>query len=219
MKLTHAEGSGSILKSRFARGMFPLVTALFACALAAPSARAEALVYEGFHSQDYTTTTTATELKEKKPTGHNTGFSSDYAWSANTAVPKTIAGSLTLGASFDISETNNTGRAIMNNGGTEGKGRGIYRKFTESMPAGGSVYFRFLMKLNSDAPDYTGALQSGGYWAGGFVQNTFSGGSDDMKSLTTDGIWMGYKKVGSAISLFGRIGSTDYVFPYTTSDS
>ncbi|MCR5839025.1 MAG: hypothetical protein K6G94_05260, partial [Kiritimatiellae bacterium] len=198
---------------------FPaIVAAVSLCTLAVFTARAEVLVYEGFHSQDYTTTT-ATELKEKKPTGHNTGFSSDHAWSANTAVPKTIAGSLTLGASFDISETNVTGRAIMNNGGTEGKGRGIYRKFTASMPTGGSVYFRFLMKLNSNASDYTGALQSGGYWAGGFVQNTFSGGSDDIKSLTTDGIWMGYKKVGSAISLFGRIGSTDYVFPYTTSDS
>ena len=40
MKLTHAEGSGSILKSRFARGLFPLVAALLACALAAPEARA-----------------------------------------------------------------------------------------------------------------------------------------------------------------------------------
>ena len=42
MKLTHAEGSGPILKSRFARGMFPLVAAFLACALAAPEARAAA---------------------------------------------------------------------------------------------------------------------------------------------------------------------------------
>ena len=40
MKHTHAEGSGSILKSRFARGLFPLMAALLACALAAPKARA-----------------------------------------------------------------------------------------------------------------------------------------------------------------------------------
>ena len=38
--MKHAEGSGSILKSRFARGIFPLMAALFAFALAAPSARA-----------------------------------------------------------------------------------------------------------------------------------------------------------------------------------
>ncbi len=40
MKHTHTEGPGSILKSRFARGVLPLVAVLFACALVAPSARA-----------------------------------------------------------------------------------------------------------------------------------------------------------------------------------
>ncbi len=43
MKHTHTEGPGSILKSRFARGLFPLVAALLAFALAAPSARAAAV--------------------------------------------------------------------------------------------------------------------------------------------------------------------------------
>ena len=43
MKLTHAEGSGSILKSRLARGLFPLVAALLAFALSAPEARAAAV--------------------------------------------------------------------------------------------------------------------------------------------------------------------------------
>ena len=42
MKHIHTEGSGSILKSRFARGLFPLVAALLAFALAAPSAYAAA---------------------------------------------------------------------------------------------------------------------------------------------------------------------------------
>ena len=42
MKHTHTEGPGSILKSRIARGVVPLVAALFVCALAAPEARAEA---------------------------------------------------------------------------------------------------------------------------------------------------------------------------------
>ena len=40
--MKHTEGSGSILKSRFARGLFPLVAALLAFALAAPSAYAAA---------------------------------------------------------------------------------------------------------------------------------------------------------------------------------
>jgi hypothetical protein len=50
MKHIHTEGPGPILKSRFARGVVPLVAALFACALAAPSACGEVLVYEGFHA-------------------------------------------------------------------------------------------------------------------------------------------------------------------------
>ena len=53
MKHTHTEGPGSILKSRFARGVFPFVVALFAFALAAPEARGEVLVYEGFHTTEY----------------------------------------------------------------------------------------------------------------------------------------------------------------------
>ena len=43
MKHTHTEGPGSILKSRFARGLFPLMAALLAFALAAPEARAAAV--------------------------------------------------------------------------------------------------------------------------------------------------------------------------------
>ena len=43
MKHTHTEGPGSILKSRFARGMFPLVAAFLAFALSAPEARAAAV--------------------------------------------------------------------------------------------------------------------------------------------------------------------------------
>lgn len=42
MKHTHTEGLRSILKSRFASGVLPLMVALLACALAAPSARAAA---------------------------------------------------------------------------------------------------------------------------------------------------------------------------------
>ena len=53
MKHTHTEGPGPILKSRFARGIFPLVAALLAFALAAPSACGEVLVYEGFHATEY----------------------------------------------------------------------------------------------------------------------------------------------------------------------
>ena len=229
MKHIHTEGPGSILKSRFARGVLPFVAALFACALAAPEARAEVLVYEGFSSSDYpmaaSTSALSTDhsLKDKYPTGHTTGFSSGDSWAGGTAVPKAIVGSLTPASAYDVTETNGTGRAIMYSSGTESKGRGIYRKFSETMPSSGTVYLRFIMKLNANVSDYTGVLQSGNYWAGGFVQNEFSGGQDAIKSLTSDGIWMGYKRTTvnstAALSLVAKISGTDYTLPFNTVNS
>ena len=61
MKHTHAEGPGSILKSRFARGVFPLVAALFACA----TAQADLLLYDGQYSPE--------EYKARRGFGHSTG--------------------------------------------------------------------------------------------------------------------------------------------------
>ena len=58
MKHIHTEGPGPILKSRFARGLFPLMAALLAFALAAPSARAAAVTPpEGVVLTDLTTST------------------------------------------------------------------------------------------------------------------------------------------------------------------
>ena len=55
------------------------------------------------------------------------------------------------------------------------------------------------------------------------MKSEFNGGQDAMKSLTTDGVWMGYKKVTvnskAAISLFARIGETDYLLPFNTENT
>ena len=178
----------------------------------------EVLVYEGFHAADYTTTS-ETSLNGKKPTGNNIGFEASSSWGGGTAIPKTTAGSLALGAAFDASETNGTGRLVMKYNGTAAAGRGLYRKFSAALPTSGTVYYRFLMRLNETSDKYLATLQSGGYWAGGLVKSAFNGAQDAMKSLTTDGLWMGYKKVGSTISLFARIGETDYLLPFNTADS
>ena len=184
--------------------------------------RATTLVYEGFHTSDYTTST-ATALKDTHPTGHNIGFSSADVWAGGTSVPKSTATTLTASVAFDASEESGTGKAVIQYSGTENKGRGIYRRFSAQMPSDGIVYLRFLMKLNANVSDYTGVLQSGNYFAGGFVQNTFNGGQDAFRSLTTDGIWMGYKRTSvngtAALSLFARIGATDYLLPLNTVNS
>ena len=77
--MKHTEGSGSILKSRFARGMFSLTAALLACTLAAPAA----------HSS---VPTEMTVVNLATPTGYNTWIatsnglaSADSNWSAGHA--------------------------------------------------------------------------------------------------------------------------------------
>ena len=72
MKHTHTEGPGPILKSRFARGLLPLMAALLAFALAAPEARAAAVTPpEGVVLTDLTspsgTVTTTTSGDWVKP--------------------------------------------------------------------------------------------------------------------------------------------------------
>ncbi len=189
-----------------------------------PEPTGAVLVYEGFHSSDYglaaSYSSDAPALKSTHPTGNNIGFTSDNAWSSGTAVPRTIAGSLPFAAAFDNDETNGTGRVVMQNSGTENRGRGIQRKFSAALPTSGTIYYRFLMKLSSNVNHYLSTLQSGGYWAGGLVKGAFNGGQDAIKALTTDGLWMGYKKTTidgtAALSLFTRIGETDYLLPFNT---
>lgn len=52
------------------------------------------------------------------------------------------------------------------------------------------------------------------------MRNAFTGSQDAIRSLTTDGLWMGYKKTTidgtAALSLFARIGATDYLLPFNT---
>ena len=90
MKHTHAEGPGSILKSRFARGVVPLVAALFACALAAPEARGNVLVYEGFHPADYNNVGDNTQMTPSgaNVTGDHTVGLATGAWQMNGSQPK-----------------------------------------------------------------------------------------------------------------------------------
>ena len=107
--MKNVEGSGSVLKSRFARGVFPLVAAFLACALAAPAAHA-AVPTTNFAtpaSSNYWTSTTATAGEYLASNGDNWSaghaplasetvvFDGDFStldctWDA--AAPKTVAG-------------------------------------------------------------------------------------------------------------------------------
>ena len=90
MKQTHNEDPCSILKSCFARGMFPLMAALFACALAAPSALGGVLVYEGFHPSDYNSVVDNVQMTPSgaNVTGDHTVGIATGAWHMNGSIPK-----------------------------------------------------------------------------------------------------------------------------------
>ncbi len=177
-------------------------------------ASAEVLVYEGFHSSDYTD---EAGVKSTAPVGTNTGFSAEWGWSDNTAIPKTVAGSLTIGAAYDIAETNGTYRLQMKNGGNQSKGRGVCRRIVPDLSTTNVFYFRFIMKVDTTPANAVSTLQTGCYWAGGLVPTAIKGGGDAIKALTDDGIWMGYKKTSSTdISLVGRVAGMDYILPYST---
>ena len=82
MKHTHAEGSGSILKSRFARGLFPLVAALLAFALAAPEARAAAVPAP---DQTVLIDTSASAGSVVASSSSSATYSADHAFDGNWA--------------------------------------------------------------------------------------------------------------------------------------
>ena len=90
MKHTPTEGSGSILTSRLARGLFSLVAALLACALAAPSACGEVLVYKGFHPSDYNSVVDNVQMTPSgaNVTGDHTVGIATGAWHMNGSIPK-----------------------------------------------------------------------------------------------------------------------------------
>ena len=82
MKHTHAEGPGPILKSRFARGIFPLVAALLACALAAPEARAAAVTPP---DQPVLIDTSASAGSVVASSSSSATYSADHAFDGNWA--------------------------------------------------------------------------------------------------------------------------------------
>ena len=82
MKHIHTEGPGPILKSRFARELLPLMAALFACALAAPEARAAAVTPP---DQPVLIDTSASAGSVVASSSSSATYSADHAFDGNWA--------------------------------------------------------------------------------------------------------------------------------------
>ena len=207
MKLTHAEGPGSILKSRFARGVVPLMAVLFACALAAPEARAEVLVYEGFSSADYTATSdyTASSLNGKKSGFDSIGLDKVNGWNAGTGVFVAQPNGLQLPDIWKDGTVHGTKdlRAVLYNTtatSTTRDNRAQQRQLTCGWPSSGSVYFRFLMQVPQAALNTT-YLGNWNYWIAGLGTEAIAKPTTGNECNIVNGIYMGVRNRNGTIEV------------------
>ena len=198
MKHTHTEGPGPILKSRFVRGLFPLVAALLAFALAAPEARGNVLVYEGFHTTEYldANNVLSGDVRDR-PTqivaaseGGAVGTAKESKWlSNNTSTIRilTIDKALALPSVMTDAGFSATGTSV---GFNEGSGTAIkcaYHALATDVlkVTSGNVCFRALVHFNSKSTtDITASssaaeaaslsASTAGYFGFGFARQTGS---------------------------------------------
>ncbi len=197
--MKHTEGSGSILKSRLARGMFPLVAALLAFALSAPEARAEVLVYEGFSSADYTATSdyTASSLNGKKSGIDSIGLDKVNGWNSGTGVFVAQPDGLQLPDIWKDGTVHGTKdlRAVLYNTTATSAtrdNRAQQRKLTCTWPTSGSIYFRFLMQVPKAALS-TSYLGEWNYWIAGLGTEAIEKPTTGDQCNIANGIYMGVR--------------------------
>ena len=218
MKHTHTEGPGPILKSRFLRGVFPFVAALFACA----TAQADLLLYDGFATATdgqsrtpYLSTSDTHKLQSDNAKGEawTTGGSKNDPWSEISAVVFTFRNNgLSLPAVF----ADGTGDQFTARGGSVGwlgssyssQIRGKNRKITSAMPTAGTLYYRCLMKIESAAfskmKDYTDR-----YAAAGLTSRAAENKYDNGSAMTQTGFRVRFVGTGSTVALHFDVGNGD----------
>ena len=207
MKHTHTEGPGSILKSRFVRGVFPLVTALFACA----TSQAELLLYDGFATATDGQNRAAYQTSEERmslqgdnatSTAFTTGLSSDKPWSETSTVVYTFKNKgLSLPTAFadgtgDQFTARGGGAGFMQSGtpGSNTNNQGIRAKnraITSTMPTTGKLYYRCVMQIDSTAFN---ALKgtSWKYQGTGISATAAANAYDNQSNLVNNGIRVGF---------------------------
>ncbi len=189
--MKYTEGSGSILKSRFTRGMFPLVAAFLACALAAPAAHGEVLVYEGFHPVDYNNVGDNTQMTPSgaNVTGDHTVGLATGAWQMSGSQPKVYG--TNFGLSLPSAMTD-AGFSVL--GGSIGLNPGESSAALRSTSHGliaealkvssGMLYVRVLLNLDSKAATKLNAGDSLAQKDGGYFGFGLTTGTTDYYLLT-----------------------------------
>ena len=219
MKHTHTEGPGSILKTRFVRGVVSLVAALFACA----TSQAELLLYDGFatatDAQNRTAYSTAADKcklqsNNAKSVAWTTGLSASNPWSETSAVVFTFPNNgLPLPDAFAAG----TGDQFTARGGSAGwqdssspnENRAKNRALASTLPTTGTLWYRCVMLMEQNAYNVfkTGTKYSGTGLSAQAAENKYDNGS----TLASKGFrvyFVGNATGGQHVQLRVRVGSS-----------
>ena len=219
MKHIHTEGPGSILKSRFARGVVPLVATLLACA----TSQAELLLYDGFATATddqnraaYSTAADKCKLQSNnaKSVAWTTGLSASNPWSDSSAAVYTFPNNgLSLPAAFTGGTgdqfTARGGSAGWQDSGSPGENRAKNRAIVSTMPTTGMLWYRCVMLMEQNAYNVfkTGTKYSGTGLSTAAAQNSYSNGG----TLASGGFrvyFIGDATDGQHVQLRVRVGSS-----------
>lgn len=178
-----------------------ILAAFIACALAAPEARGEVLVYEGFHSADYNNVGANTQMTPNAnvSTNHSVGFKA-VNWAMNGSQPKVYGANfgLALPAAMTSANFSTVGGSIglnPDNNNSELRSTSHDLVSEKLNVSTGTLYVRMLLNLDSKAAGKlvagaSLARKSGGYFGFGLTQ----GGTDydlptKSKSAVSFVIW------------------------------
>ena len=178
-----------------------ILAAFIACALAAPEARGNVLVYEGFHSADYNSVGANTQMtpNDNVSTNHSVGFKA-VNWAMNGSQPKVYGANfgLALPAAMTSANFSTVGGSIgLNPDNNHSDLRSTSHDLVSEKlnVSTGTLYVRTLLNLDSKAAGKlvagaSLARKSGGYFGFGLTQ----GGTDydlptKSKSAVSFVIW------------------------------
>ena len=204
---------------------FLAVATAAALVLGAHSARAELLVYDGFATvtdgasrTPYMSTSDTHKLQDAnaKSEAWTTGLSQSYPWSQGSATIYTFRNAgLSLPADF----ADGTGDQFTARGGSAGylsnnapdtDFRAKNRKITSTMPTSGKLYYRCLMKMESNA--YNGLkgtswrYQGTGISATQYINTNDANSYGNQDNLKNNGIRIAFTGHDSRVDIYANIG-------------
>lgn len=170
--------------------------------MAASVASAEVLVYEGFSSNDYST---SSSINGKKSAVDSIGLDTSTGWSSGTGVYLALDNTLTFPSSWStidtIKGTQDLRCAIKNSSAatTARRNRAQQRKLTCEWPDVDEIYFRFVMSVPS-AVLKTYYLGEHNFWLGGLGTELIASPVSDSCTIAP-GVYMGVRNKENTLRL------------------